>query len=112
MNQQLSSMTTAAAAGATPSAAMAGAAGAAPPAPVRVRLPATVRGAEVIAGGKLQAEDPAREFAWITPLPGATGRDPVVVEYDFPLPGPAAERTDRRAPLARAGLVRHRGGQL
>ena len=66
-----------------------------------MRVPATVRGLKVLAGGTLQSLDAGRETAWIASPADPAAREPVVVEYDFPLPGLAAAPEDPRISHAR-----------
>jgi hypothetical protein len=73
-----------------------------PPPPLRLRVPASVGGLKVVAGGKLQSQDPAQGRAWVAPSAEGAPREPVVVEYDFPLPrGSQGEPGRRAAPVRR-----------
>jgi hypothetical protein len=69
--------------------------------PLRVHMPATVRSLKVVGGGKLQSVDPAKEAVWITAPADARTREPVVMEFDFALPGHAAEEPGRRSAFSR-----------
>jgi len=62
---------------------------AAAPTPWRLHVPQVARGLTVSGGGKLQTLDAETQTAWIVAAAEATMHEPVVVEFDFPLPARA-----------------------
>jgi len=71
------------------------------PPPLRLHVPEAVRGLIVSGGGKLQALDSDKQTAWIAMATDGTSQEPLVVEYDLPLPARGAEEPDRPAPASR-----------
>ncbi|MCI0457882.1 MAG: hypothetical protein L0Z62_13020 [Gemmataceae bacterium] len=61
--------------------------------PIKLRVPAAAKGLEVSAPWKLLERN--KELALVTLAPGATAKEPLILDYDFRLPRPDRDGKDR-----------------